>query len=108
LPSTASIAAGRVTGIRNDSSIQLQPLPLERIDAPTLVMTARDDLFDTVPAAEYLAEHIPGARLVVFDSGGHLFVGRQTEVKDIIADFLAGIASTDTGAHPLKDWARSA
>jgi alkanesulfonate monooxygenase SsuD/methylene tetrahydromethanopterin reductase-like flavin-dependent oxidoreductase (luciferase family) len=32
---------------------------------------------------------IPGARLVVYDRGGHLLVGHGEEVRREIADFLA-------------------
>jgi hypothetical protein len=66
----------RIEGIRNDSAITMAPLPIERITAPTLVISARDDLYNTLPAAEHLAKHIPGASLIVLDNGGHLMVGR--------------------------------
>jgi 2-hydroxy-6-oxonona-2,4-dienedioate hydrolase len=49
----------RVQGIRNVSSITLGPLPLKRVRAPTLVISARDDLFETLPAAEHLAARTP-------------------------------------------------
>ena len=78
----------RIAGIRNEAAIKLDPLPLERIAAPTLVISARDDLYNTLPAAEHLAEHIPSAKLIVLDSGGHLMVGHGREVDGAIADFL--------------------
>jgi pimeloyl-ACP methyl ester carboxylesterase len=55
---------------------------------PTLLITARDDLFDTFPAAEYAATQIPNARLVVYNTGGHLLVGHGEEVRREIANFL--------------------
>jgi 2-hydroxy-6-oxonona-2,4-dienedioate hydrolase len=79
----------RLDGLRADSAFRLQPWPLERIAVPTLVMTSKDDLFNTLPAARFTAEHIPGAKLVVFDSGGHLFLGRSNEVKAAVGAFLA-------------------
>lgn len=78
----------RIEGIRNEAAITMAPLPLERIAAPTLVITAKDDLYNTLPAAEHLARHIRRARLVVLDSGGHLMIGRGAEVERAIADFL--------------------
>ena len=54
----------RVAGVKNDSSIRVDAWPLERIAAPTLIVTTSDDLFHTQPAAEYAAAHIPGAKLV--------------------------------------------
>jgi pimeloyl-ACP methyl ester carboxylesterase len=85
----------RIEGIRNDSAITLGPLPLDRIAAPTLVISAKDDLFNTLPAAEHLAGQIPGAKLVVFDSGGHLMVGRGREVDGLIADFLENVVASE-------------
>jgi pimeloyl-ACP methyl ester carboxylesterase len=79
----------RVRGINIDSNPDLRPEPLERIAAPALVVSARDDLFNTLPAAELAAGAIPGARLVVFDTGGHLLVGREREVRAAVGDFLA-------------------
>jgi hypothetical protein len=40
---------------------------------------------------------IPAAKLVVFDTGGHLFVGRQDEVNAAVAEFLAGVARLQIG-----------
>jgi 2-hydroxy-6-oxonona-2,4-dienedioate hydrolase len=83
----------RFPGINIDSTPDLKRLPLENVTARTLVISARDDLFNTLPAAEFAAGHIPGAKLVVFDTGGHLMVGREQEVRDIVGGFLAGIAN---------------
>jgi pimeloyl-ACP methyl ester carboxylesterase len=86
----------RLGGLRVDSAIALQAWPLERIQLPTLVVTSRDDLFNTLPAAEFTANHIPGAKLVVFDSGGHLFVGRREEVQSVIRTFLISFSEKTT------------
>jgi pimeloyl-ACP methyl ester carboxylesterase len=56
---------------------------------PTLVISARDDLFNTLPAAEFAASTIANAKLVVYDTGGHLLVGPQQEVRKIVSDFIA-------------------
>jgi len=79
----------RFPGINIDSKPDLHRLPLEQIHAPTLVISARDDLFNTLPAAEFAAGAIPDAKLVVYDTGGHLLVGHEREVRAIVADFLA-------------------
>ncbi|TGT53647.1 alpha/beta hydrolase, partial [Mesorhizobium sp. M2E.F.Ca.ET.166.01.1.1] len=62
----------------------------EEITAPTMIVSARDDLFNTLPSAEFAAARIPGAKLVVYDTGGHLLVGREQEVRTAIRTFLAG------------------
>lgn len=79
----------RFSGINIDSHPDLRRPPLEDINVPTLVISARDDLFNTLPAAEFAAGTIPGAELVVYDTGGHLLVGRQQTVREAIDDFLA-------------------
>jgi pimeloyl-ACP methyl ester carboxylesterase len=78
----------RFPGINIDSNPGLGRPALEVIHAPSLVISARDDLFNTLPAAEFAASTIPGAKLVVFDTGGHLLVGRQQGVRNAVSDFL--------------------
>jgi pimeloyl-ACP methyl ester carboxylesterase len=81
----------RFAGINIDSQPDLAPRPLETLAVPTLLITARDDLFNTHPSAEYAASRIAGAKLVVFDQGGHLLVGHDEEVRKVIGAFLAGL-----------------
>ena len=61
---------------------------LEAIRAPTLAISARDDGYGTWASAQYSAEHIPGARFLGFERGGHLLLGRQAEVVVAIEDLL--------------------
>jgi pimeloyl-ACP methyl ester carboxylesterase len=79
----------RMPGINIDSIPDLHELPLEKISAPTLVISTRDDLFNTAPAAEFAASRIPGAKLIVYETGGHLLVGREEEVRSEVRSFLA-------------------
>ena len=88
----------RFPGINADSAPELTELPLERITAPTLLVSACDDLFNTLPAAEFAAGKIPGAKLIVYDSGGHLLVGRSQQVRTDVRKFLV-----DAGLIPLPD-----
>ncbi|WP_296585156.1 alpha/beta hydrolase [Xanthobacter sp.] len=80
--------SARVAGIRLDSACPHPVLPLERITAPTLIVSARDDLFNTLPAAEVAAARIPGARLIAYDTGGHLLVGRAGQTRAAVRAFL--------------------
>jgi pimeloyl-ACP methyl ester carboxylesterase len=89
--------SARLPGLQNDGELKLSGWPLERIDVPTLVVTAQDDLFGTRTAAEYTARHVRGAKLVVFETGGHLFVGRKSELKAIISEFLKEAAAKRPG-----------
>ena len=80
----------RRLGLLNDAAVTstLPRYDLERITAPTLVISAADDLFGTYDGARYTAEHIPNARFVGYPTGGHLLVGRQREETAEIAAFL--------------------
>lgn len=72
----------------------LATLPNERIAAiraPTLIVHATDDTLQLYRNAEFAAAHIPGARLMRFDRGGHLLVA--VEQAAISADVQAFIRS---------------
>lgn len=81
----------RSAGINIDSRPVRHRPPFEAIKVPTLVVTARDDLFNTLPAARFAAAAMPDARLVVYDTGGHLLVGREGEVRSEVSGFLARV-----------------
>ena len=80
----------RRAGLLNDAAVcsSLRRDELERITAPTLVLSAADDLFGTLETARYTAEHIPGARFVAYPDGGHLCVGHFDEALSEIETFL--------------------
>jgi 2-hydroxy-6-oxonona-2,4-dienedioate hydrolase len=79
----------RFAGINIDSIPELREAPLDEISAPTMIISARDDLFNTLPAAEFAAARIPGSRLLVYESGGHLLVGKVGQVRAAVGAFLA-------------------
>jgi pimeloyl-ACP methyl ester carboxylesterase len=58
------------------------------IDVPTLVMHHTGDPVVPIARGRYLADHIPGARFVGYDSGGHLLVGHEAESTAEILAFL--------------------
>jgi 2-hydroxy-6-oxonona-2,4-dienedioate hydrolase len=80
----------RQEGLRNDGAL-VRSLPryeVERIVAPTLVVAVRDDLYGTYASARYTSEHIPGARLVAYPTGGHLWAGHDRELRAELERFL--------------------
>ncbi len=84
----------RFQGISLDAAVDLRELPLHRIAAPTMIVSARDDLFETLPRAEFAAARIPGARLVVYDTGGHLLAGHGHEAGAVVRTFLSDAGLT--------------
>lgn len=80
----------RTAGIVLDARHSTAPprYALERIAAPTLVITARDDLYGTYASARYTAAHIPGARLVAYASGGHASGGHDEDIWREVSAFI--------------------
>jgi pimeloyl-ACP methyl ester carboxylesterase len=82
--------SARRLGLLHDSAqtTAAARVALESIRAPTLCISARDDGFGTWASARYTAAHVPGARFVGFDDGGHLLLGHQARVGAEIDAFL--------------------
>jgi pimeloyl-ACP methyl ester carboxylesterase len=80
----------RRLGLLNDAKVTstLPRYELERIQAPTLVISVKDDRFGTYAAARYTAAHIPGSRFVGYEEGGHIWVGHHREVMNAAASFV--------------------
>ena len=88
--------SNRFKGILNDSRISTSParFDLERIAAPTLVLSVRDDLYGTFASAQYTAKRIRGAKFIGYDAGGHMWVGHHDQVITEIEAFLKSSSST--------------
>ena len=86
--------SARIQGLLNDARLAGNPprYALEAIRAPTLVVSVRDDLFGTYASAQYTAQHIPGARFVGYDRGGHVWLGHHREIIDATAALVHGAA----------------
>ena len=87
----------RYRGMINDATSQNgseRRYALERIAAPTLLLSAADDLYRTLPVARYAVTIIPNARLIAFETGGHFLLGHDAEVWPAVASFLRGNART--------------
>src|SRR3954447_21601825 len=64
---------------------------LPTINVPTLVMHRRDDTLIDPRHAEYLAERIPGAKLVMLEGADNLMVaGDSDAIMDEIEEFITG------------------
>lgn len=69
-------------------------MPNERISAiraPTLIFHATDDTLQLYYNAKFAASTIPGARLVGFETGGHLLISiEQTAIRTIMQKHIVG------------------
>jgi len=66
--------APRSAGVIFDNRAKMPNERIAAIQAPTLVLHARDDGLQLYRNAEYAAANIPGARLITFERGGHLLM----------------------------------
>jgi class 3 adenylate cyclase len=65
---------------------------LPTVDVPTLILHRRGDLSISIEHARFLAEHIPGAKLVELDGDAHLpWVGDADSIIDEIEEFVTGV-----------------
>ena len=83
----------RAEGLLIDARLAGNPAPmaLSGITAPTLAISLEDDRFLTADAARHIAAEVPGARLIIYDNGGHIWVGRDSELFGAVAAFLNDI-----------------
>jgi pimeloyl-ACP methyl ester carboxylesterase len=78
------------------SRIDLRSI-LPSIRVPTLVLQRREDVFRDPGHSQYLADHIPRARLVELSGVDHLpYVGDADAILEEVQEFL-------TGVRPLPD-----
>jgi pimeloyl-ACP methyl ester carboxylesterase len=81
----------KVQGMANDGRMAGQPttIDLGAIRTPVLVLSAEDDRFGTADTARRIKAALPGARLVIYPEGGHIWLGHDSEMSDEIAAFVA-------------------
>lgn len=72
-----------------DPHLNKEAYPLEQIEAPTLIINARDDPAANYQDAKRMSERIPNATFVSVESGGHLMLGNGNTVAESINSFLA-------------------
>jgi pimeloyl-ACP methyl ester carboxylesterase len=80
----------KIDGLRNDGFLAGTPTQtaFEDIAVPTLILSCADDLFGTADTARLLADLIPGARLVVYPEGGHIWLGQDAKLARDIRQFV--------------------
>ena len=77
--------------VEMNSQIDVRPV-LESCRVPTLVLHRTGDQAVPVESGRYLAEHIPGAKLVELPGVDHLpWVGNSEAILDEIEEFLTGV-----------------
>lgn len=82
--------AERSNGLLNDTRFTSTPqsIAVDQIKAPTLVISLEDDRYGTIAPARHIAAAVPGARLLTYASGGHIWVGHDAELFAEVDAFL--------------------
>lgn len=93
--------SARRRGILYDAHTQstAAPFPLVQITVPTLLASAEDDLYRTLPNARAAAAAIPRAQLLEFERGGHLLLGCDDQLWPVVAAFMREHAAIDRGGR---------
>jgi len=88
LARTSMLPAMRRAGMRNDweQATQMPTYPLAMIDVPTLVVHAVNDPVVPFEFGRYSTAHIPGARMLQVEDGGHFccITHREKVVPEIV------------------------
>lgn len=88
----------RARGLMNDTLRSGQALlDFAAVRAPTLAISLEDDLYQTDDSARAIAAGIPGAELIIYPSGGHVWVGHHDDLFRDIEGFLGRIGHPGGG-----------
>lgn len=82
--------SARARGLLNDARLAGNPaeMDLARITAPTLAISLEDDRYLTADAARHITKNVPGSELIIYPTGGHVWVGHNEEMFAAIDAFL--------------------
>jgi pimeloyl-ACP methyl ester carboxylesterase len=81
----------RYAGIKHEGRLfwSKKPWPVEAITAPTILFHAQDDKLVDCAQSRATARRIPGARLIEFETGGHLLLGAHERIRRELSAFIA-------------------
>jgi non-heme chloroperoxidase len=86
---SSKLPTGALSAILFDQTVQDYRDVLPTIDVPTLICWGEHDRLLPVSGAPYMHEHIPGARLELFDHSGHCpFLEEADRFNRVVQDFL--------------------
>jgi pimeloyl-ACP methyl ester carboxylesterase len=94
----------RSRGLKNDTLLAGNPGPaaLAALKVPVLIISVADDGFHTDEAARYIAAQVRDSKLVIYPSGGHIWVGRDKDLSAEIDRFARGPGRTVPARGPTQ------
>jgi 2-hydroxy-6-oxonona-2,4-dienedioate hydrolase len=96
-------ASLRSRGVALDHEARLPGRRIAAIEAPTLIVHAKDDALQLYHNALFAAANIPHARLLSFDTGGHLIVAaKRSSIRAAVEQHIVSHCTEVHGAteHP--------
>lgn len=80
----------RSRGMLNDANLAGHParIAFGQLRVPLLLLSADDDRFGTAATARAIARQVRGSRLIVYPTGGHIFLGHREDSGAEIARFI--------------------
>lgn len=89
LSESSKLPTGPLSAILFDQTVRDYRDLLPTIDVPTLVCWGEHDKLLPVSGAPYMHEHVPGARLELFEDSGHCpFLEESEKFNRVVQDFL--------------------
>lgn len=64
------------------------PRALDRMTVPALAVSMEDDRFETAPAGRHIVASVKGAELILYPTGGQIWIGWQDELFAVVGGFL--------------------
>jgi pimeloyl-ACP methyl ester carboxylesterase len=82
--------SARSRGMLNDARLAGSPARVDfsRISVPTLIISVEDDRFGTAATARHIAAAVSGARLIIFPTGGHIWLDHDRAVAEEVGSFV--------------------
>jgi pimeloyl-ACP methyl ester carboxylesterase len=82
-------ASPRAAGAAFDNAAAMPNARIAAIRAPTLIVHAKDDALQLFHNAEFAAATIPGARLLAYETGGHLLmITEQASIREVVRQHI--------------------
>lgn len=80
----------RAMGLANDGKYSGSPSDIDfsQLETPTLIISAEDDRFGTAQTARTISERVSEAQLLMFPTGGHIWLGQDKALSHQIKDFV--------------------
>ncbi len=83
--------SARSRGMLNDAQLAGRPANVDysKIVVRTLIISVEDDRFGTAATARHIAAHVPDAKLIIYPTGGHIWLDHNGSVADEVGSFVA-------------------